>query len=900
MPSGTFKAVTAGYEHSCGLRSNNTITCWGNNSEGQTVAPAGTFKAVTAGYEHSCGLRSNNTITCWGSNNHAQADAPSGTFKAVTAGFIHSCGLRSNNTITCWGNNGSGQTVAPAGTFKAVTAGGLHSCGLRSNNTITCWGYNSSAQIDAPAGTFKAVTAGGLHSCGLRSNDTITCWGRNPFGQTVAHSGTFKAVTAGYGHSCGLRSNGAIVCWGYNEDGQTDAHSGTFKAVTAGGEHSCGLRSNGVIVCWGAPAMRTADPVGGVLGGAGVHQPAVDALYELGVFEGTGCVDGSGLCPSEPMRRWEMAVWLVRALDQVEPPAVGESSFADVDFEKWWLPHVERLAELEVTKGCLVGPLRFCPDRSVTRAQMAAFLVRALDLESAEPAGFTDTAGNTHETDIDALAAARVTAGCATGPLRYCPERSVTRAEMATFLARALGLVEVPAPIEEEPAAFPGAGVSVAAGRDNSSSGYFQAELYKLLLEELGYTVSDPAELELGPSLAYSAMAQGEMDYWPNSWYPFDLAWLAGELPDGSLVEDHVTIVGEEMLAGGLQGFLVTKSFADEYGVYTMDELNSNADALAAFDATDSNPGNGIADIFGCPQSWTCDNIIENQIAFSGWDNISQISAGYDAMFAQAVDNVGEGIPMVLFTWTPTPYITELRPGDNVYWMGMERVLDDSNPANQEGGEEHDQRGADGSGGYASISADQCPSAADQPSGRCKIGWITADILVTANSDFLAANPAAEALFEVVKLSVIDVSLANAAQNEGESPTSLAAQWIADNRNLADRWLTTARAAGPARAPAPIEEEPAAFPGAGVSVAAGRANWSSGYFQAELYKLLLEELGYTVSDPAELELWPHNGYIAMAHGEMDFWPNSWYPVHLAWLADELPDDAGRRPCHHRG
>ena len=622
----------------------------------------------------------------------------------------------------------------------------------------------------------------------------MTCWGNNGEGQADAPSGTFKAVTAGWVYSCGLRSNN-ITCWGNNGSGQADAPAGTFKAVTAGWVHSCGLRSNGVIVCWGDLTMRTADPVGGVLGGAGVHQPAVDALYELGVFEGTGCVDGSGLCPSEPMRRWEMAVWLVRVLDQVEPPAVGESSFADVDFEKWWLPHVERLAELEVTKGCRVDPLRFCPDRSVTRAQMATFLVRAFDLESAEPAGFTDTAGNTHETDIDALAAARVTAGCATGPLRFCPERSVTRAEMATFLARALGLVEVPAPIEEEPAAFPGAGVSVTAGRADWSSGYFQAELYKLLLEELGYTVSDPAELELGPNIGYIAMAQGEMDFWPNSWYPGHLFWLAGELPDGSLVGDHVTIVGEELIAGGLQGFLVTKSFADEYGVYTMDELNSNAAALAAFDATDSNPGNGIADIFGCPEDWTCDNIIENQIAFSGWDNISQISADYDAMFAQAVDNVGEGLPMVLYTWTPTAYITELRPGDNVYWMGMERVLDDSNPANQEGGEQHDQRSADGTGGYAAISADQCPSAADQPSGLCKIGWVAADILVTANSDFLAANPAAEALFEVVKLSMIDVSLAQAAQGEGESPTDPAAQWIADNRVLVDQWLTTARAA---------------------------------------------------------------------------------------------------------
>ncbi len=341
----------------------------------------------------------------------------------------------------------------------------------------------------------------------------------------------------------------------------------------------------------------------------------------------------------------------------------------------------------------------------------------------------------------------------------------------------------------------PGEGVDVIAGRANWSTGYFQAELYKQLLEELGFNVSDPAELELGAINGYVAMAQGDMDYWPNSFYPAHLAWLAHQLPDGSLVGDHVSIVGEEMIAGGLQGFLITKSFADDYGVYTMDELNSNAKALAAFDATDPVPGNGIADIFGCPESWTCDNVITNQIAFSGWDNIQQTIADYDAMFAQAVDSANEGVPMVAYTWTPSAYITQLRPGDNVYWMGVDAILDDSNPANQEGGAAHSQRGADGSGGYAAIGPDQCPSAADNPDGLCPIGWIAADILITANNDFLAANPAAERLFEVVRLSVIDVSLAIVEQDEGAAPSDLATQWIADNRSLVDRWLAVARAA---------------------------------------------------------------------------------------------------------
>ena len=77
---------------------------------------------------------------------------------------------------------------------------------------------------------------------------------------------------------------------------------------------------------------------------------------------------------------------------------------------------------------------------------MASFLVRALDLPPGSPAGFTDTAGNLHQPDIDALAAAEVTKGCATDPPGYCPERSVTRAEMATFLVRALDRIDSPPP----------------------------------------------------------------------------------------------------------------------------------------------------------------------------------------------------------------------------------------------------------------------------------------------------------------------------------------------------------------------------------------------------------------------------------------------------------------------
>ena len=116
----------------------------------------------------------------------------------------------------------------------------------------------------------------------------------------------------------------------------------------------------------------------------------------------------------------------------------------------WWESYVERLAELGVTAGCATGPERYCPDGSVTRGQMATFLRRAYGLADAEPAGFVDTGGDTHEASIDALYAAGVTAGCGTGPLRYCPQKPVTRAQMATFLLRAStgAVVAAPSPGE--------------------------------------------------------------------------------------------------------------------------------------------------------------------------------------------------------------------------------------------------------------------------------------------------------------------------------------------------------------------------------------------------------------------------------------------------------------------
>ena len=141
------------------------------------------------------------------------------------------------------------------------------------------------------------------------------------------------------------------------------------------------------LVAPGGAVSETGGSGGGLVGAGGfsdvddgsVHGSAVGVLAALGVFDGTEC--GGGLfCPDEPILRWQMAVWLVRVLEEAKPESVGSSRFADVDAGAWWASYVERFAELDVTRGCAVGPLRYCPDRSVTRGQMAAFLVRAFSL----------------------------------------------------------------------------------------------------------------------------------------------------------------------------------------------------------------------------------------------------------------------------------------------------------------------------------------------------------------------------------------------------------------------------------------------------------------------------------------------------------------------------------------
>ena len=174
-----------------------------------------------------------------------------------------------------------------------------------------------------------------------------------------------------------------------------------------------------------------------VFGDIAGHQFVNEILWlaEEGITR--GCAAHS-YCPSNPVTRAQMATFLARALNLEAPRQ--RAGFADVDPSSAHAANIEALYAAHITTGCAQDPLAYCPSNPVTRAQMATFLARALDLEAPpQPAGFGDVdPSSTHAANIEALYAAHITTGCAQDPLAYCPSNPVTRAQMAAFLHRAL------------------------------------------------------------------------------------------------------------------------------------------------------------------------------------------------------------------------------------------------------------------------------------------------------------------------------------------------------------------------------------------------------------------------------------------------------------------------------
>ena len=190
----SWKSVTAGGSHTCAIRGAGNLYCWGSDSSGQvgnggatnTAVPSpkrissAAWNSVSAGDSHTCAIRADGLLGCWGSDDSGQLgngtggdrSAPARTtnasdWKRVDTGDSHTCAFRGTGTLYCWGSNEFRQSAESGAAssystpvrissvnWRVISAGMRHTCALpASSSRIYCWGAQRQPSIGLPAGT---------------------------------------------------------------------------------------------------------------------------------------------------------------------------------------------------------------------------------------------------------------------------------------------------------------------------------------------------------------------------------------------------------------------------------------------------------------------------------------------------------------------------------------------------------------------------------------------------------------------------------------------------------------------------------------------------------------------------------------------------------------------------
>ena len=257
-PAGTFTSVSAGWEHTCGVRTDGSVACWGAIANGKANPPPGSFKAVSAGHEHTCGLQADGSVVCWGaSDGHKRTESPLGSFTSISAGQYHTCGVTEDASITCWGNDFLGAASPPDGAFASVAVSDGYTCGLRTDGSISCWGSDSKGRASPPPGAFVSISAGHWRGCAIRADQSAICWGRDSWDPLLQPSDPLASVSVGEWHICGVKADGSATCWGRNDYGQAAPPGIPFLSISPSDSYTCGVRTDGSIDCWGISRLGT-------------------------------------------------------------------------------------------------------------------------------------------------------------------------------------------------------------------------------------------------------------------------------------------------------------------------------------------------------------------------------------------------------------------------------------------------------------------------------------------------------------------------------------------------------------------------------------------------------------------------------------------------------------------
>jgi hypothetical protein len=243
----TVQAVTAGTVHTCVIRDDGTVGCWGDDSAGQASPPDGTFKAIDAFGQTTCGIRTDGSIACWGRAFETGNLLPTGSFRRVWVGWEHACALRDDDTLACWGMDDYGETEAPAGTFDAVAIGDGYTCAIRTDGILQCWGGNpDGVAVPVPtADTLLALDG----TCVLRSDHTWWCWDDATAAWVQRAAGLFMATSG----DCAIRVDGTLVCDARDDNVglNTPPAGSSWEGLSEENLHACAIDADDQLTCWG-------------------------------------------------------------------------------------------------------------------------------------------------------------------------------------------------------------------------------------------------------------------------------------------------------------------------------------------------------------------------------------------------------------------------------------------------------------------------------------------------------------------------------------------------------------------------------------------------------------------------------------------------------------------------
>lgn len=322
-------------------------------------------------------------------------------------------------------------------------------------------------------------------------------------------------------------------------------------------------------------------------------------------------------------------------------------------------------------------------------------------------------------------------------------------------------------------ASQPGEGATVTTAY-NLPEERFQTEILNIGLEELGY------ETEITEQVQYASLhqqvANGDLDYMAVHWEQLHSEFYNKSGGDQKL--ERIGILVDKVL----QGYLIDKQTAEEHDISSLDDLK-NPEIAKLFDTN----GNGKADLIGCNSGWGCELVIEHHLDEYGLrDTVEHKQGEYSELIGTAIPRFEQGEPILYYTWTPLWVSSILTPGEETIWLEVPYT---SLPTAQ-----GDVSEVDTSAPTSKLSLE-----------RKNLGFAVDEQKVLANEKFISNNPAAKNFFELVTIPIDDISQQNQwmrpaqeggkGEDSAEEIRSHAEQWVADNREQFDEWLTEAVAA---------------------------------------------------------------------------------------------------------